>query len=125
MSHARQSPTQRMIERVIKAVRATGLYVVAVQPDGTVLTDDKPVTTANEPLDNTTAAPGRSGEAAVRLMSSEDDPVGRDRIRYFLFLNGRWRWRPTKAMRSHGFGLITMGRGGPGSDADGDPEAKR
>jgi hypothetical protein len=50
MSHARQSPTQRMIERVIKAVRATGLYVVAVQPDGTVLTDDKPVSAANTPL---------------------------------------------------------------------------
>ena len=49
--------------------------------------------------------------------------MGRDSIRYFLYLNGRWRWRPTKAMRAHGFGLVTMGRGGPGKDADGNPAA--
>ena len=49
--------------------------------------------------------------------------MGRDRIRYFLFLNGRWRWRPTKAMRAHGFGLVTLDRGGPAIDADGNPEA--
>lgn len=48
-------------------------------------------------------------------------PLGRDTIRYFLYLNGRWRWRPTKAMRAQGFGLVTMGRGGPGRDANGDP----
>ncbi len=48
--------------------------------------------------------------------------VGRDTIRYFLYLNGRWRWRPTKTMRAQGFGLVTMGRGGPGRDADGNPE---
>jgi hypothetical protein len=48
--------------------------------------------------------------------------VGRDTIRYFLYLNGRWRWRPTKTMRAHGFGLVTMGRGGPGRDSDGNPE---
>jgi hypothetical protein len=47
--------------------------------------------------------------------------LGRDKIRYFLFLNGRWRWRPTKAMKAYGFGLVTMGRGGPGKDAEGDP----
>jgi hypothetical protein len=47
--------------------------------------------------------------------------LGKDQIRYFLYLNGRWRWRPTKAMRAHGFGLVTMGRGGPGRDANGDP----
>lgn len=35
--------------------------------------------------------------------------LGKDKIRYFLYLNGRWRWRPTKAMREQGFGLITMG----------------
>jgi hypothetical protein len=34
------------------------------------------------------------------------DPVGRDTIRYFLYLNGRWRWRPTRAMRAQGFGLV-------------------
>ena len=59
----------------------------------------------------------------MRLVFSEDHPVGRDRIRYFLFLNGRWRWRPTKAMRAHGFGLVTLDRGGPAIDADGNPEA--
>jgi len=47
--------------------------------------------------------------------------MGRDKIRYFLFINGRWRWRPTKTMRALGFGLITMGRGGPGTDAEGHP----
>lgn len=52
-----------------------------------------------------------------------EDPVGRDKIRYFLYLNGRWRWRPTAAMRKHNFGLVTMGRGGPGTDAEGNPEA--
>lgn len=49
--------------------------------------------------------------------------MGRDRIRYFLYLNGRWRWRPTAAMRRLGFGLVTMSRGGPGRDAEGNPEA--
>jgi hypothetical protein len=29
--------------------------------------------------------------------------------RYLLFLNGRWRWRPTKAMRAHSFALTTFG----------------
>jgi hypothetical protein len=55
------------------------------------------------------------------LVSLEDEPLGRDKIRYFLFINGRWRWRPTKAMKAYGFGLVTMGRGGPGTDADGNP----
>jgi hypothetical protein len=49
--------------------------------------------------------------------------LGKDRIRYFIYLCGRWRWRPTKAMRAMGFGLVTMGRGGPGKDEDGNPEA--
>jgi hypothetical protein len=49
--------------------------------------------------------------------------VGKDKIRYFLFLNGRWRWRPTAAMRAHGFGLVTLGAGGPGLDGEGQPEA--
>lgn len=35
--------------------------------------------------------------------------MGRDSIRYFLFLKRRWRWRPTKAMRAKGFRLITFG----------------
>jgi hypothetical protein len=50
-------------------------------------------------------------------------PVGSDQIRYFLYINGRWRWRPTKTMREFGFGLVTMGRGGPRQDVDGLPEA--
>jgi len=49
--------------------------------------------------------------------------VARDRIRYFLYLNGRWRWRPTKTMREHGFSLVTMGAGGPDKDGDGNPTA--
>jgi hypothetical protein len=47
--------------------------------------------------------------------------MGSDQIRYMLFINGRWRWRPTKAMRDLGFRLVTMGRGGPALAADGDP----
>jgi hypothetical protein len=58
---------------------------------------------------------------ALTLVSSEDGPLGRDKHRYFLYLNGRWRWRPTKAMKAYGFGLVTMGRGGPGIDPDGHP----
>jgi hypothetical protein len=49
--------------------------------------------------------------------------VGRDTIRYFLYLYGRWRWRPTRAMKAHGFGMVTLGKGGPGRDTDGNPEA--
>lgn len=59
---------------------------------------------------------------AVSLIPSGGQ-VGRDTIRYFLYLYGRWRWRPTKAMRAQGFGLVTMGRGGPETDADGFPKA--
>jgi len=33
--------TQRAIKRRIKAVLAAGLTVVAVQPDGTILTEDR------------------------------------------------------------------------------------
>src|SRR5262245_59641236 len=36
--------------------------------------------------------------------------MGDDTIRYLLFLNGRWRWRPTAAMRRKGFKLTTFGR---------------
>ena len=42
--------------------------------------------------------------------------MGNDRIRYLIFLRGRWRWRPTKKMRTAGFRLITLG---PGTVADG------
>ena len=47
----------------------------------------------------------------------------RPSIRYFLFLEGRWRWRPTKTMRAAGFTMVPMGRGGPDRDADGNPAA--
>jgi hypothetical protein len=47
--------------------------------------------------------------------------MGQDKIRYFLFLEGRWRWRPTKPMREAGFCMVPMGRGGPGFDGDGNP----
>jgi hypothetical protein len=63
-----------------------------------------------------------SATTALTLASSEDGPLGRDKHRYFLYLNGRWRWRPTRAMKAYGFGLVTMGRGGPGIDPDGNPE---
>ena len=33
-----------------------------------------------------------------------------DSIRYLLFLNNRWRWRPTAAMRARGLRLVTFGR---------------
>lgn len=36
--------------------------------------------------------------------------MGSDQIRYLIFLSGRWRWRPTAAMRARGFRLITFGR---------------
>jgi hypothetical protein len=56
------------------------------------------------------------------LVSVPGGAVGKDTIRYFLYLNGRWRWRPTRAMKPHGFGLVTLGRGGPGLDAEGRPK---
>lgn len=37
-------------------------------------------------------------------------PMGSDQIRYFLYINGRWRWRPTKAMKQFGFGMVSMGK---------------
>ena len=49
--------------------------------------------------------------------------LGKDRIRYFLYLEGRWRWRPTKVMREAGFSIVRMGPGGPELDADGKPKA--
>jgi hypothetical protein len=33
-----------------------------------------------------------------------------DKIRHLLFLNNRWRWRPTATMRAKGFKLTTFGR---------------
>jgi hypothetical protein len=35
---------------------------------------------------------------------------GEDKIRYLLPVSGRWRWRPTRAMRARGFKLITFGK---------------
>ena len=35
--------------------------------------------------------------------------MGTDKIRYLIFVCGRWRWRPTKIMRSHGFRLVNFG----------------
>ncbi|TAI67638.1 hypothetical protein CWO89_02135 [Bradyrhizobium sp. Leo170] len=51
--------------------------------------------------------------------------MGKDKIRYFLYLEGRWRWRPTKAMRKAGFRMVPMGKGGPGRDAEGNPAASK
>jgi hypothetical protein len=36
--------------------------------------------------------------------------MGADNIRYLVFVCGRWRWRPTKTMRAHGFKLVTFGK---------------
>lgn len=42
--------------------------------------------------------------------------MGKDNIRYMLHLQGRWRWRPTRAMKHAGFRMITLG---PGTVIDG------
>jgi hypothetical protein len=44
------------------------------------------------------------------LRDSEGRRMGADRIRYLVFVCGRWRWRPTRPMRAMGFRLITFGR---------------
>ena len=36
--------------------------------------------------------------------------MGKDKIRYLLFVSGRWRWQPTRAMRARGFRLTTFGK---------------
>jgi hypothetical protein len=47
--------------------------------------------------------------SSMRELHASD--MGEDRIRYLLFVSGRWRWRPTKAMRERGFRLVTFGKG--------------
>jgi len=42
--------------------------------------------------------------------------MGKDKIRYLIFINGRWRWRPSKVMRAAGFQLTNLG---PGKVVDG------
>jgi hypothetical protein len=37
--------------------------------------------------------------------------MGRDRIRYLVFVSGRFRWCPTKAMRAAGFRMINLSAG--------------
>ncbi len=37
--------------------------------------------------------------------------MGNDRIRYLIFVCGRYRWRPTKRMRAAGFRMINLGTG--------------
>lgn len=49
------------------------------------------------------------------------NPMGTDRIRYFRYVSGKWRWRPEKEMRALGFHLVNMGRGGPEIDTKGRP----
>jgi hypothetical protein len=49
--------------------------------------------------------------------------MGADKIRYFVYSKGRWKWQPTKAMRVHGFNTVKMGRGGPALDPRGYPAA--
>jgi hypothetical protein len=42
--------------------------------------------------------------------ASHASDMGEDKLRYLLFVCGRWRWRPTRTMRVHGFKLVTFGR---------------
>jgi hypothetical protein len=49
--------------------------------------------------------------------------MGADRIRYFVYSKGRWKWQPTKPMRQQGFNTVRMGRGGPSIDTRGYPAA--
>ena len=37
--------------------------------------------------------------------------LGRDKVRYLCYVNGRWRWRPTPKMRAAGFKDVHLGRG--------------
>ena len=37
--------------------------------------------------------------------------MGEDKIRYLVFVNGRFRWRPTKTMRQAGFQMVSLSRG--------------
>lgn len=43
--------------------------------------------------------------------AASEGHMGQDRIRYLVFVQGRWRWRPTKAMRGHGFKMVNLSRG--------------
>jgi hypothetical protein len=51
--------------------------------------------------------------------------MGRDKIRYLVHANGRWKWQPTAVMRKAGFQTIKLSRGGPELDANGYPAARR
>ena len=42
--------------------------------------------------------------------ASRASDMGQDKVRYLLFVCGRWRWRPTRRMRAHGFKLVTFGK---------------
>jgi hypothetical protein len=44
------------------------------------------------------------------MSESRASEMGEDRIRYLLPVSGRWRWRPTKTMRAHGFKLVNFGK---------------
>jgi hypothetical protein len=44
------------------------------------------------------------------MNGSRASDMGEDKIRYLLWVCGRWRWRPTKAMRARGFKLVTFGK---------------
>jgi hypothetical protein len=42
------------------------------------------------------------------MSGSRASDIGQDKIRYLLYVSGKWRWRPTKTMRAHGFKLINF-----------------
>jgi hypothetical protein len=52
----------------------------------------------------------------LSMIASSKQDVGNDSIRYLVYVNGRWRWRPTKTMRGHGFRMVNLG---PGSYVNG------
>ena len=45
------------------------------------------------------------------MTGRESFSMGTDSIRYLLFVNGKWRWRPTRAMRAAGFRLVNLSVG--------------
>jgi hypothetical protein len=57
MTSARENPyTKRAIKRRIEAALAAGLSVVALQPNGTILTEDRE-NTAGDPVSRLTGRP--------------------------------------------------------------------
>ena len=37
--------------------------------------------------------------------------MGKDKIRHLIFMEGRWRYKPSAAMNPHGFKFMTLSAG--------------